>query len=927
MNSDNLIKILFLASDPSDTSRLRLQQEYRDIEERLQLAKHRERFLLKPQLAVRVEDITQAILNVEPQIVHFSGHGTSTGALCFENQLAQAQPIEPDALAVIFELFAEQVNCVVLNACYSQPQAEAIAKHIQFVIGMNQAIGDRAAIAFSVGFYKALGANRSIDMAYKFGRAEIQLQSIPEHSIPVLHVKKDLKEKPCEAKWMLVLSATIDEIDRARAEAIVAHLRQISGDLSLTLKKIEVGSVKLFLEGSQDGLKHIEALFKAGLLNEIVGIPVQDVRNADSESTSSSEILTRSIIRILLIDDNPDERFLMFQQLQQTFPNIEVEEITEAEALFQALSVGSFDLVLIDDQLRWSNGLNVLRAVKEISPDHPVVMFISSGNEQIIAEALKVGLDDYVMKSSTDNFRLTVAVRNILERAKAKRKAARLDTRLQSLLHRVNIGVFRLTVDGRLLEGNAAFLSLLGLNSLSEVQSTNIQQLYLQAQHPPELTQWEQEVLLRRADGSSVCVLLKQTLSSIDGETVIDGLMEDISERKQAEAERDRLLQLEQTTRAEAERANRFKDEFLATISHELRTPLNTVLGWAKLLQSRKFDSAKTAQALTYIERNAESLSQLINDLLDLSRIQQGKLSLNASSVNLVSIISTALDSVRLVAQAKSIQFQTVFEPNVGQVAGDATRLQQVVWNLLSNAVKFTPSGGRVEVRLAQVNSLAQIQVIDTGEGISSNFLPYVFDSFRQPKSSATRRFGGLGLGLALVRHLVELHGGTVTAESPGVGQGATFTVQLPLYQNESSREQSLPTSSTIRVLVVDDHELTRLTLKLAFSAQENIQVVGLASNGREAIEMVERYRPDMVILDLHMPEMGGWSAASHIKSIAPNTQIIAYSSVEDPTFQQMREIGSLDAFCKKDVPTTELIALVRQLGQRANSQFSNRES
>lgn len=190
MSSDNPITILFLASDPSDTSRLRLQQECRDVEERLQLAKHRERFVLKPRLAVRVADITQAIFDVEPQIVHFSGHGTSTGTLYFENQLGQAQTVEPDALAAIFELFADQVNCVVLNACYSEAQAEAIAKHIQFVIGMNQAIGDQAAITFAVGFYKALGANRSVDMAYKFGRAEIQLQSIPEHLVPVLHVKK-----------------------------------------------------------------------------------------------------------------------------------------------------------------------------------------------------------------------------------------------------------------------------------------------------------------------------------------------------------------------------------------------------------------------------------------------------------------------------------------------------------------------------------------------------------------------------------------------------------------------------------------------------------------------------------------------------------------------------------------------------------------
>jgi hypothetical protein len=190
MNTDSPIKILFLTADPSDASRLRLQQEYRDIEERLQLARQRDRFELKPRLSARVGDITQAIFDIEPQIVHFSGHGTSTGALCFENVLGKTQPVEPSALAATFKLFADQVNCVLLNACYSEEQAKAIAEHIPFVIGMKQAIGDQAAIAFAVGFYKALGAGRSIEQAYEFGCAEIQLQGIPEHLTPVPYVKK-----------------------------------------------------------------------------------------------------------------------------------------------------------------------------------------------------------------------------------------------------------------------------------------------------------------------------------------------------------------------------------------------------------------------------------------------------------------------------------------------------------------------------------------------------------------------------------------------------------------------------------------------------------------------------------------------------------------------------------------------------------------
>ncbi len=189
-SSDNPIKILFLTADPSDTSRLRLQQECRDIQQRLQLAKQREKFVLEPRLSVRVGDITQALFDVEPQIVHFSGHGTSAGALCFENELGKTQPVEPSALAAAFELFAEQVNCVVLNACYSEAQAKAIVDHIPFVIGMNESISDEAAIKFAVGFYKAVGANRSIDVAYKSGLVELQLASIPEHLTPVLYEKK-----------------------------------------------------------------------------------------------------------------------------------------------------------------------------------------------------------------------------------------------------------------------------------------------------------------------------------------------------------------------------------------------------------------------------------------------------------------------------------------------------------------------------------------------------------------------------------------------------------------------------------------------------------------------------------------------------------------------------------------------------------------
>ncbi len=294
------------------------------------------------------------------------------------------------------------------------------------------------------------------------------------------------------------------------------------------------------------------------------------------------------------------------------------------------------------------------------------------------------------------------------------------------------------------------------------------------------------------------------------------GTCTDIHEQKQIQQERAQLLELEQIARTKAETANRIKDEFIAVLSHELRTPLNAILGWSKLLQSRRLDQAKIFEAVATIERNAKLQVQLIEDLLDVSRILQGKVTLKIRNLNLESTILPALETIRLAAESKSIQISTVFEPNVGQVMGDSTRLQQVVWNLLSNAVKFTPKGGKIEVRLEQVDGFAIVKVRDTGKGISSEFLPYVFDYFRQADSSSTRKFGGLGLGLAIVRNIIEIHGGTVQAESPGEGQGATFTFRLPLMKIENSTMtddenhssildvNSLPLAG-IQILVVDD--------------------------------------------------------------------------------------------------------------------------
>lgn len=349
------------------------------------------------------------------------------------------------------------------------------------------------------------------------------------------------------------------------------------------------------------------------------------------------------------------------------------------------------------------------------------------------------------------------------------------------------------------------------------------------------------------------------------GETAYLVSLRDITERKRAEQERSKLLE-------EAQAANRIKDEFLAVLSHELRTPLNPILGWIKLLRSGKLDDKKKEQALETIERNASLQVQLINDLLSVSKILRGKLTLNPISVNLQTIITKAIESVRLAAQAKSIEILTVFDANVEPIFGDAKRLQQVIWNLLSNAVKFTPSKGQVTVRLERVGLYVQIQVIDTGKGIKPDFLPYIFDYFRQQDSSYTRKFGGLGLGLSLVRHLVELHGGTIKAESPGEGKGATFTVKLPLMlnpsitQGETQKDDNSPDLHGVRVLVVDDEPDNRdfLTFLLeAYGAS-----VCAAASAHEALSSLIEEQPDLLVSDIGMPEMDGYMLIRQIRSL-----------------------------------------------------------
>lgn len=350
------------------------------------------------------------------------------------------------------------------------------------------------------------------------------------------------------------------------------------------------------------------------------------------------------------------------------------------------------------------------------------------------------------------------------------------------------------------------------------------------------------------------------------------GTVLDITQKKQAEAAREQLLCQEQAAREAAERANRIKDEFLAILSHELRSPLNPILGWAKLLQTKKLDAAKTARALETIERNAKLQTQLIDDLLDIAKILRGKLKIEPASVDPVFVIESAIETVQAAADAKAIGIQSDL-PDIGPIQGDGARIQQIVWNLLTNAIKFTPEQGQIAIQLTQVDRWAQLKVTDTGRGIRPEFLPHMFDSFRQADTSTTRQFGGLGLGLAIVRYLAEAHGGTVAADSPGEGLGATFTVSLPLLGHRLSPRASPVWPSQIdltgvRVLAVDDNPdgLALLTLLLG---EYGAEVIGLES-AAEVLATLSSFQPHVLVSDIGMPNMDGYELLRQIRALPP---------------------------------------------------------
>lgn len=512
------------------------------------------------------------------------------------------------------------------------------------------------------------------------------------------------------------------------------------------------------------------------------------------------------------------------------------------------------------------------------------------------------------------------------------------------------------TLEGVITSWNQAAERLFGFSSAEMVGHAVLRII------PPELHYEEVDILARlrrgerieryetvrvRKDGRRVSVSL--TVSPVfDASGRIVGaakIAHDISDRlraeaalreretelKQAVAERERFLESERIARSEAERLGHLKDEFLATLSHELRTPLNAIQGWATLLSNPKLSEADRKHGMDVIRRNVRAQAQIVSDLLDMSRIISGKVNLEVQPVQLQEVISHALDAIRQSAAAKEIRLHTLLDSTVGLVRGDPNRLQQVLWNLLSNAVKFTPRDGRIQIVLERVNSHIDIVIEDSGVGIKPDFLPYVFDRFRQEDGSLTRRHGGLGLGLSIVRNLVELHGGSVRVKSAGENLGSTFVVSLPVPHARSDDETrfqhltinadhldavELPRLDDVAVLLVDDEADGRTLLARILEARG--ARISCAVTAAEALQLMETQRFDILLSDIGMPDMDGYELMRCVRSLAsfrshpiPAIAVTAYARSED---RQRSLLAGYHMHLSKPIDARELVAGVASL-------------
>lgn len=657
-------------------------------------------------------------------------------------------------------------------------------------------------------------------------------------------------------------------------------------------------------------------------------------------------------VNVLLVDDRPENLIALEAILNKPSYNL-VKANSGAEAL-KCLLNEDFAVILLDVQMPGMDGFETATMIRsrDRSRSTPIIFITAfSSNDTHVFKGYSLGAVDYLFKPLEPEIltsKVAVFVELFQKTVEVKRQATQLaavnselsksEERFRTLCAYSPLGIYLADVEGRCTYINPRCQAICGL-TLEE----SLAEVWQRVVHPDDrdrvVTDWlawikesqEYSNEFRLAGSETVRWINVQSspmfsdLGKLIGHV---GTVRDVTDRKQAEEERGRLIR-EQVARQEAERANQMKDEFLAILSHELRTPLNAILGWSRLLRAKTFDQDTIEKALETIERNAKSQAQLIEDILDVSRILRGKLNLNKHPIRLESAIKLAIDSLQPLTEEKSIVIELTCSPNVGEVIGDPDRLQQIVWNLLSNAIKFTPEEGKVEVRLESVGDEVQIQIIDSGIGIAPDFLPYVFDRFRQADSSTTRSYGGLGLGLAIVRHLVELHGGKVGAEN-NPGEGAKFTVTLPLAQRNAladdddwsqlnDQAEILPTLVNLQLLVVDDDDDTREFL-IALLKEEGAMVRS-ASSVAGALAALESYWPDVLLSDIGMPGADGYQLIARVREMEvlrggkmPAIALTAYARESER--KQALEAG-FQMHLSKPVDITKLIAGIANLAGR----------
>ncbi|MBW4464967.1 MAG: response regulator [Pegethrix bostrychoides GSE-TBD4-15B] len=666
--------------------------------------------------------------------------------------------------------------------------------------------------------------------------------------------------------------------------------------------------------------------------------------------------LHAATVNVLLVDDHPENLVALEAILEGLGQNL-VKAHSGEEAL-RCLLHQDFAVILLDVQMPGMDGFEAATLIRQRqrSRNTPII-FLTAFNtsDELMVKGYGLGAVDYLFKPLNPavlTSKVTAFIELFQTRFEVEQQAAQLaqinaelkrsEERFRLLSRFSPVGIFLMDTQGHYSYANPSCQEICGFT----VQQ-NWQANWTQVIHPDDrervLSDWSvciqqgepysSEFRIERPELRWVNVRSSPMLS--DGAELLGhvGTIEDITDRQQAEATRTQMIQ-EQTARQQAETANRMKDEFLAIVSHELRTPLNSILGWSQLLLNRKLDESTTQRALETIDRNARSQAQLIEDILDVSQIIRGKLRLTLQPINILSVIESVIESVRPMAESKSIQIHTEFTPPLGKLYADAERLRQIIWNLLSNAIKFTPEQGNITVRLTQTDCdpsaqiYAQVQVIDSGIGINPDFLPYIFDRFRQADSTTTRPYSGLGLGLAIVDHLVKQHGGSIWAASEGENKGAQFTLNLPLVEvAEPVSDQPPPPNpatngsplSQLKVLVVEDNHDTRDFLTMVL--EQSGAIVTAVASVSEAICHLEQAPPDLLLSDIGMPVANGYDLIRHLRqrekqqsTHIPAIALTAYARAEDQ--MQAIEAGFEMHLTKPIGPEELLSAVARAVGR-----------